>query len=49
MSHTDIYFKEHLNVDNELETCDTMANKEVISMINAGIFEEEIEELQDQQ
>lgn len=46
---TDISFKEYLNIDNELETCDTMGNEETVSSIEAEIFDEEIEELQDQQ
>ncbi|GBN33204.1 hypothetical protein AVEN_267597-1 [Araneus ventricosus] len=46
--NTNISFEDFLDVDNELQTCGTMTDKEIVANINAEISDEENEELDQQ-
>ncbi|GBN37627.1 hypothetical protein AVEN_139982-1 [Araneus ventricosus] len=47
--NTNISFEDFLDVDNELQTCGTMTDKEIVAKINAEISDEEDEELDEQE
>ncbi|GBO12384.1 hypothetical protein AVEN_31126-1 [Araneus ventricosus] len=47
--NTNISFEAFLDVDNELQTCGTMSDKEIVANINAEISDEENEELDEQE
>ncbi|GBN12410.1 hypothetical protein AVEN_245409-1 [Araneus ventricosus] len=47
--NTNISFENFLDADNELQTCGTMTDKEIVANINAEISDEENEELDQQE
>ncbi|GBL80616.1 hypothetical protein AVEN_225293-1 [Araneus ventricosus] len=47
--NTNISFEDFLDVDNELQTCGTMTDKDIVPNINAEISDEEKEELDQQE